>query len=135
MTLKNAKVKGKYFTVWIVIFVSKIAIHFFSDPRVRGFSKDGIFGSDFYRSYYALFNLADTFSEEKKLIGSLMTYILATKTSFFGKKFNKKWRDLYNDENVVFMSQLFARSLGSFYNSVSDVRLYFILQIYFNCFV
>ena len=128
--IENCRGNKKYLIYYLLFFSVKLkcAVDFFLDLRVKGFSKDGIFRSDSYRSYYTLFNLADIndgYTLANKNFGSLVAYILATKTAFCGKKFDKKWRDLYNDENVVFMSQLFAKSFGVYCNPVSDVRSHF----------
>ena len=57
--------------------------------------------------------------EDLKLIhlklGSCISYILATKTRFFRKKFDENWSDLYTDENFVFMAQLFNQNIGIYH--------------------
>ena len=107
---------------------------FFLDLRVKGFSRDGIFRSDSYRSYYSLSNIVEKSKNHEKptwflRFGILSSYILATETTYFGKKFNKNWSDLYVDEDFVFMAQTFAKNVGICSNNgfgLSDVNLFLI---------
>ena len=94
----------------------------FSDQRVKGFTKDGSFRSDSYRSYYTLCNAAEISNDGENTehfikLGCFAAYILATKTTFFGKKFNENWSDLYADENVTFFAQLVTKNASIFSNN------------------
>ena len=101
----------------------KIIVIFVVDPRAKGFSKDGIFKSDSYRSYYSLSNVAERSKENEilkihYLVGILISYALATNTTFFGTKFNRNWKDLYSNDNFVFIAQLAAKNRGIFTSNV-----------------
>ena len=101
---------------------------------MKGFSKDGTFRSDSYKSYYSLSVVAGKSTDDNSVFflqfGIFTSYILATKTLFFGKKFIENWSDLYTDENVVFMAQLITKSIG-IYNTNSFGMTMKVIIVYF----
>ena len=54
-------------------------------------------------------------------ISSFVTYLLATKTSFFGKKFKPKWDELYTNEDTIFIAQLICKHVSIFH--CNDYRI------------
>ena len=108
------------------------------DPRTKGFTKEGIFQSDGYRSIYSLFDAPEKSKELTHLLyipcWSIFTaYILATETQFFGKTFNNNsWSDLYASEDVIFIVQLLTKNIGIFscngFKKLSDVKYHFLIN-------
>ena len=95
--------------------ISKCTLSF-SDPRMKGFSENGTFLSDSYKSFYSLSAVSETHKDDNLFafleFGIITSYHLATQTTFFGKKFHKKWSNLYANKNVVFMAQKVSKSVG-----------------------
>lgn len=86
----------------------------FSDPRTKGFTNDGKFPSDQYRSVYSLSNAVDKCGTQEMLKRSLTVAVavcaLARETTMFGKKLNLDDTLLVNPD-VIFIGELILKHL------------------------
>ena len=102
--------------------VSDFLQSLFSDLRKKGFTKDGKYRNDVYRTFYALFDPGQTSTNNTNVFliptyAVIVAYILATKTTLFGKKLDPNWGSLCNNEDVVYIAHLLAKNWGIFVNN------------------
>ncbi|KAK9302571.1 hypothetical protein QLX08_005453 [Tetragonisca angustula] len=83
------------------------------DPRTKGFSKDGTFPSDKYRSLLGLVTNTEKRSVQdlfrRSLDASFILYFLATGTNMFGSPLSKDLSVLIKNADVIFVGGLILR--------------------------
>ncbi|PBC27785.1 SET and MYND domain-containing protein 4 [Apis cerana] len=83
------------------------------DPRTKGFSKNGIFLSDKYRSLLGLITNTEKRSVQdlfrRSLDASFILYFLATCSNMFGNPLKKDLSVLIKNDNVIFIGGLILR--------------------------
>ncbi|XP_058791698.1 uncharacterized protein LOC131664532 [Phymastichus coffea] len=97
-----------------------IAAHKSTDPRKKGFMEDDIFHSDAIRSYLSFPAKTEECDYVDRLFGSSICYAvyhLATKTDFFGKKYDITPLEMMSEPNMFFFAALMFRQIVS-YNSL-----------------
>ncbi|XP_033336685.2 protein-lysine N-methyltransferase SMYD4 [Megalopta genalis] len=85
----------------------------YNDPRTKGFSKNGIFESNQYRSILSLITNTETRSFDdlftRCLDSSFILYFLATCTNMFGKPLKNDLSLLMKNPDVIFVGSLVLR--------------------------
>lgn len=85
----------------------------FTDPRTKGFSKNGMFLSDKYRSLLGLITNTEKRSVQdlfrRSLDASFILYFLATCSNMFGSPLRKDLSVLIKNDNVTFVGGLILR--------------------------
>lgn len=83
------------------------------DPRTKGFSKNGMFLSDKYRSLLGLITNTEKRSVQdlfrRSLDASFILYFLATCSNMFGNPLKKDLSVLIKNDNVIFIGGLILR--------------------------
>lgn len=83
------------------------------DPRTKGFSKNGMFLSDKYRSLLGLITNTEKRSVQdlfrRSLDASFILYFLATCSNMFGNPLKKDLSVLIKNDNVIFVGGLILR--------------------------
>ncbi|XP_006618434.1 SET and MYND domain-containing protein 4-like isoform X1 [Apis dorsata] len=83
------------------------------DPRTKGFSKNGMFLSDKYRSLLGLITNTEKRSVQdlfrRSLDASFILYFLATCSNMFGSPLKKDLSILIKNDNVIFVGGLILR--------------------------
>lgn len=94
---------------------------------MKGFSNDGKFHSNKYRSVYSLATNtekrppADLF--DRSTYASVLVYLLATETDFFGQKLTDDWDDLRKNKKVTFVGGLILRHQQIIPSNIHSVRM------------
>lgn len=111
---------------------------FFSASRTKGFSKDGTFPSDKYRSLLGLVTNTEKRSVQdlfrRSLDASFILYFVATCTNMFGNPLNKDLSVLIKNADVTFVGSLILRHqqlIPSNIHSVCDFHIALVQLLFF----
>lgn len=112
---------------------------FFSASRTKGFSKDGTFPSDKYRSLLGLVTNTEKRSVQdlfrRSLDASFILYFLATCTNMFGNPLSKDLSVLIKNADVTFVGGLILRHqqlIPSNFHSVCQFHIA-LVELHFFC--
>lgn len=82
----------------------------FSDERTKGFSADGKFHSDKYRSVYSL-EKGSLNPDNTPVMAAIFVHLLATKTKIFGRQYTS-WEEIIKNDDILFVADLFTKNLA-----------------------
>lgn len=99
----------------IMHFFFSLDLSYVTDPRIKGFSPEGILHSDRSKFFYSLTNNLNfigfsTIASVTKEVCTIL-YLLATKTTFFGKIFRGSLDIIILNDDILFIGALLMRTI------------------------